>query len=362
MRLLYLSRGRGFGHAVVDIQIALWLRERFPRLDIVFASYGDGASLISNSVFEFSRLQITEDSEMQAQIVIPEIHRVIDLLSPQIILSDEVFLAPPAAKFRSIPCILLTHWFFSELGLDTPLYRSLDSLMCMAEKVLLLDMEPFHKVPAPLRSKVKFIGPIIRDSFVPYIDAKPDWEPEFDVVITMGGKTRAFIREIQKILDALFVLSEQGKELNTMLVVPGMREYFEAYVRAKGMNSVVVRDFVSDIAALVHSARLTVGRGSYTTLAELATLGKPSLHLLADGNPVDEFHVLNFATLGTIQWERASRINVASTAQLIWSSFMWAQQNQTNVMEAGSIYRRCNSRLEIETVFDDILSDIGFSD
>ncbi len=134
-----------------------------------------------------------------------------------------------------------------------------------------------------------------------------------------------------------------------------MVDYFSDYLRYRGISNIVLLDFLEDQTVLQAKASLVVGRGSFTTMAELAALGTPSLQILNDHNPVDTFHARNFEMLGTARLAKQSELSPATLASTLEEMLNWAILHRVQVAEAGKPYRNLNAAEQLAKIVGELL-------
>lgn len=355
--LLYVSRGRGFGHAIPDLVAARSIRASLPNLHVTFASYASGLKLLAQSEFPVLPLHVDLAAEFDPCAMIPALVDLFDTAHPDIVVAHEMFFVPLIARSRSIPSILLTHWFFTEVRGHPAIMR--DVAMTAADRIVLLDLEQFHKTPEFLVDKVQFIAPILRFYDHKRVGHHPlPREPLKYALIAMGGRSWRFKNEIDMVLAALAKLQEEQRfPYGILLLAPGSANYFRQRGASLRLTNLTVLDHVANPAALYRDALFVVGRGSYITMAELAVLGVPSLHIVSDDNPVDLFHARNFENLGTLKYVKANITDVYHISILIEQTIQWSKSNRKLVAQAGEIYRVHDAPMKLVEVLQDILRD-----
>lgn len=56
----------------MDVQLASWLNETFPFVDIAFASYEYGVQILEETNMPYVKKNINHDVEMDPTVVVPE--------------------------------------------------------------------------------------------------------------------------------------------------------------------------------------------------------------------------------------------------------------------------------------------------
>ncbi|MFS0614357.1 glycosyltransferase [Lederbergia ruris] len=335
-KILYLSRGRGYGHAIVDRVVADNIISKIPNVEIIFSSYGEGKSVLSRSNYPIIDLNISVEEEF-SPVITREIYNAYNIVKPDLIISHEIFYAIPFAKIAQLPSLFITHWFFEQITNDDfCLYLS--KLMGSADIIAMIDCKEFHLPPPHLQDKTHFVGPVLR------IDSLQGDEPNISInkrnyiVINIGGRIEANAKLIEFILICLKKINWTGTYGDIILFVGERKEYFEEFANKINLSAIVM-DFSEKILQLQRESVFVIGRGSFTILSELAALGVPSLHILFEDNPVDKFHAENFSLLGTAKICKYKEITQETFISTIKDTYIWAQNEREKVYKSGSLYR-----------------------
>jgi predicted glycosyltransferase len=152
-KVLFFSRGRGRGHAIADIQIAEELGALREDVQIRFVSYGTGARTFAERGIAVIDLALPDANGIAATMVL--VGRAIGRLQPDLVIAHEEFSALPAAKIFGIRTLFITD-FFSDSGTFAT-----ESLW-FADHVLFLDRKGVFAEPAPVRGRVRYVGPVLR--------------------------------------------------------------------------------------------------------------------------------------------------------------------------------------------------------
>src|SRR5712692_3662651 len=152
-KLLFFSRGRGRGHAVVDIEIARDLGELRDDVQILFVSYGTGARTFQERGIAVIDLGLPDANGIAVTTALAG--RLIGRLQPDVVVAHEEFAALPAAKIFGTKTVMITD-FFGEPG-----KFSMESLW-FADQVLFIDSKGVFDEPPSAAGKVQYLGPQVR--------------------------------------------------------------------------------------------------------------------------------------------------------------------------------------------------------
>lgn len=188
-RVLLLARGHGFGHAARDLRIIRAMRAQRPDVEIQVMASGSAAvylNLYGEACIDMG-IGDHEDMTPAAGARVWELmgeHDPFDL-----VIADEVVwsLVFCVKKWRR-RAILLTDWFYSELGAPES-----DPILDQAGEILLLDFSVAHPGPFGVTRPIQAFGPVVEDFRVSREAARAGLgaaESETVVVLTIGGMTR----------------------------------------------------------------------------------------------------------------------------------------------------------------------------
>lgn len=152
-RVVFFSRGRGRGHAVVDIEVGRRLRELRPEVEIVFVSYGTGARTFAERGIAVVDMGLPDANSIAATTVIAG--RIVGGMRPDFVVAHEEFAALPAAKIFGMPTVMITD-FFGEPG------KFSQESLWFADHVLFLDRKGVFAEPVQVRGRVRYVGPALR--------------------------------------------------------------------------------------------------------------------------------------------------------------------------------------------------------
>lgn len=156
-RVLFLARGHGFGHAARDLRIIRAMRCLRPDVDIHVMASGSAAVYLKLYGETFADMGIGDHEDMTPAAG-KRIWELMDQHDPfDLVIADEVVwaLAFCATRWRR-RAILLTDWFYSELGAPES-----DPILDQAGEILLLDFSAAHPGPVGFTTPVQAFGPVV---------------------------------------------------------------------------------------------------------------------------------------------------------------------------------------------------------
>ena len=185
-RVLFLARGHGFGHAARDLRIIRAMRVRRPDVEVTVLASGSAATFLALHGEPFTDMDI-DDTEDMSPAAAQRVWQLMDRFEPfDLTVSDEVVWALPyCARKWGRRAILLTDWFYRELG-----DPAADSFLDHAGEILLLDFEIAHPGPVSTSAVITPMGPVVADFTVDRSTARRRLgiAPDATVtVLTVGG-------------------------------------------------------------------------------------------------------------------------------------------------------------------------------
>lgn len=291
-KILYLSRGRGFSHAMYDSLILGELENMNKDLSILVASYDKGYIYFLNNGIKAFNLELRQKDELSLKAGF-RIWSLIRKFRPNLVVADEVFIALHITKVLKIPSILITHWFFETYNKKHPIIPAVKK----ANHVIFVDTSRFHKIPYDFDVHVTFVGPVIRE-FEYSLKDKNKARDELGIkrkdkviLVTTGGRHKDRNRLLEVSVDVFKEL--QGENLKLILLTG---ELYEEYLeRFADDYSIIVKDYDWKMDRLMVASDLVVCKGTFMTTWELAYLGVPSISVPDLSNPVDQVHTYRMA-------------------------------------------------------------------
>jgi hypothetical protein len=344
VRVLYLTRGRGYSHALADVNIITSLKRLDPELELVHASYDLGLKTLRRHGFQPIDLALTLDDELDARKYAAAVLRAIRVADPDVIVANEVFWAPAIAQRLEIPCVLLTHWFFENVFGATQRALARDRQLAAATRLVMLDFEQFHPVPESFSGSVSFVGavrPIRNNGDGRECAATFDWLAgrEFGLIVAGGGDYQ-YWPLLERTVDEFRSHPDVWPTPAMVFVVPEQAERFARLVDTNGITDRArCVGYIADPMPLMTAASLVISRGSFSSMSELAAMGKPSLQILDQQNPIDRYHAERFSELGTIRTAELDETPSGSFASSMTAAYRWGRESAREIRDAGSVYQ-----------------------
>lgn len=156
-RIVYLSRGHGFSHAVKDLQIIEALSSLSPDLQISIASYGAGLEYYQSKRMPCIDLGIDDHHDRDSEAELRVMRLLMRTDKPDLVVAHEVFSATAICEMLRYRNVFLTHWFYSEIGLPEN-----DRWLQGTHAIVILDFAENHSVPPTIKVPVHFVGAFAR--------------------------------------------------------------------------------------------------------------------------------------------------------------------------------------------------------
>lgn len=295
-KVLFISRGLGWGHSTRDMLIAKLIKEISPEVKIEFASCDAGYRAYNTLGYECFDLDLPANGAVGKRIL--KIGRLIKENQPALAIVDEELLALPIAKLFDVPVIFITNWF--------PLRRDREGigLFNQADAILFTEYESFFKKPRGISVPVECAGPVYR-TFPHRQEEKLKIRKELGIntrylILTTigGGAAKAISYDtalLECIVDAFLKLDMDAQ----LWLICGALDKFFKYAEAKGGN-IKILGSTSELPKFMFASDLVITR-SGVTLWELAGLGIPSICIPAPSsvNIYAQHYARVMATRGT---------------------------------------------------------------
>ncbi|HEY6738573.1 MAG TPA: hypothetical protein VI076_06950, partial [Actinopolymorphaceae bacterium] len=303
-RLLYLSRGHGYGHAATDLEIIDALRRR--GAEVVIASYGTGAEYYRERDVACTDLRIDDVNDQGVDAALRILAFLRRHADADLVLAHEVFAAPRMCVELGLRNVLMTHWFFSELGAPER-----DRLLAVADELVFVDFEAAHRVPAGFAHTV-FAGAVARRfdgdrrAGREALDFPDDREL---VVLTTGAVTPYNEEHLRAVVDTVVRAWRRYRSRDGALVILSdvRPDVDDPSVRSVGR--------VRDPAPYYQAADVVVANATFSTICTLARNDVPTVVVTGGRNPVDRLHADFFASTGHVR-----AVEVGASAHLLWSA------------------------------------------
>jgi hypothetical protein len=282
--IVFLTRGHGYGHAAVDVPVIRALRELRPSVTVEAASYGTGLEHYARQGMPCADLRIddVDDQGVEAALRVTAFLRT--RKSADLVVAHEVFAAPRVCAMLGLRNVLLTHWFFSEVGLPER-----DDVLRAADPLLVLDFPQAHVVPQGLAGRVTFVGAVAKRFDLDRAAARRVLgvgTGERVVVVTAGAVTPYNARHLEAL------------ESHALAACAG---WAKPFVLAGSRR-------VSRPEIYYAAADVVVANATFATLCALVRNAVPTVAVIGQGNPVDRLHAEFFAREGLLELVEAGSL------------------------------------------------------
>ncbi|GAB3407603.1 hypothetical protein [Flindersiella endophytica] len=275
--IVFLTRGHGYGHAAVDVPVIRALRDLRPSVTVEAASYGTGLEHYARQGMPCADLRIDDVNDQGAEAALRVTAFLRSRKSADLVVAHEVFAAPAVCGMLGLRSVLLTHWFFSEVGLPER-----DEVLRAAKSLLVLDFPQAHVVPSGLAGQVTFVGAVAKRFDLDRAAARR--------VLGVGAAERVVV------VTAGAVTPYNARQLETLesRAVAACAGWAKPFVLAGSRR-------VSRPEIYYAAADVVVANATFATLCTLVRNGVPTVAVVGEGNPVDRLHTEFFAREGLLR-------------------------------------------------------------
>lgn len=336
-KVLFFSRGRGRGHAALDVEIVRELQYTMPELDLRFVSYAEGAREIAAAGFPIIDLGLpAQNSYVETSVLAG---RLIGWLQPDAVIAHEEFAVMPAAKIFDKPTLFLTDWFTSPEKLTMAALR-------LADRILFLEEPEVFEEPEPLRGRVSYFGPYqraFRFSREDKAKARQECGLPADAKI-LGVFPGSWQETSTPLAELLEVCLPQLESTNVHVVWMAGDDARSLSERFAEQPRFIIRDYETQIDAWMVSCDAAITKCNRKSAMELLRLGIPSLAISWGFNPIDDFWVKRHEP---IDWVSAANLTPDELARRVdWMlDYRELPEPWKPAVEGGSSNRRVNSAL-----------------
>jgi UDP-N-acetylglucosamine:LPS N-acetylglucosamine transferase len=281
-KILFFSRGRGYGHAVPDMAIADELRKLDSGLEINFASYATGAEVFRKSGLPVLDLGLPENNGFVPTLC--ACHRVITDEKPAVIVAHEEFAALAAAKLAGVPAIFVSAWLPRS---GTP---QAEALACAAA-IIVIENPGIFPVPVGVYVRPHYTGPILRKLKFGLGDrARVRGELQlaehsFCLVVVPGGSSS---EEQFPIADTVLSAFMRLKSADKRLFWVSAKDHELLSKRMTGIQGIELIKYCDPIERLLVAADVVVTKGTRGITLDASAVGVPTISLSPGQNPVDD--------------------------------------------------------------------------
>lgn len=298
--VLFFSRGRGRGHAIVDIAITEELKKLLPDVDVRLVSYGTGLGVLLESWGGALDLDISENEPTVETLV--RATQVISQFQPLLVVAHEEVAALPAAKVFGKPAVFLTDWFMGSRDFDM-------TLLEYANQILFMDEEGIFEEPESAAGRVQYYPPVLRSLKYTAAD-RPRARRELGisqdaVVVTVfihPGRRTEDVMPIFDIVEPAFrAIGTPDKRLFWLTEDdPVLSE------RAAGNSDIVIQGPDQPFDRLMVASDVGITKGNRSIVFELSALAVPSISFTDQWNGIDDFRTARIPTNSVLPLYRTS--------------------------------------------------------
>jgi hypothetical protein len=296
--LAFLTRGYGYSHAAKDLSIIEEILAQRQDIRISIASYGKGWEYYASRSIPCVDLGIEDDSDQGAVAELRILHYLMQIQKPDLVVAHEVFFSPSFCHMLGYRNLLLTHWFFSEVGIPKR-----DRCFHGADALIMLDFAESHHIPVNLNVPVHFTGALARDFKLNKDQARSELGLALDSFV-MVGTFGAFIPQvlvddIQNMVKKLIMMCQAhaspGDHL-FLLLTPNQilqnNDFDEETIHWIG---------VCDRPELFYcAADVVLASATFTALSDLVRNCIPTVGVVAPSDVTAPLHAKFFATTGLV--------------------------------------------------------------
>ncbi len=285
LRIMFISRGCGWGHAVPDIVIISTLLGLRPNFRVEPVSYSDGAMAYREYGLAVTDLLVQRHCSILDMII--ACTRIIDKHRPHLIVAHEEYPAVVAAKAFGVPCLFLTDFFMD------PSSIAMQSLQYASEVIYLGDKGLFTEPPS-LRGRVHYVGRVVRPSRPirpsrSLVRKKLGIPRSATVVLSQPGSWSEAQHPIADILASAWLSIPSPRHL---VLIAGA-DYNKISRLFSKQPDVSVKSHTNNLFDYMLASDVLITKGSRQTVYEAASMGLPSISVSAGLNWPDDVVMCN---------------------------------------------------------------------
>jgi hypothetical protein len=189
VRINYLIRGHGFGHAARDLRVINAIRALRPDAQLDIASSGTGFQYLSARSVDCADLGIADEADLRSSANWKTWRYLHVSPHPDLVVTDEVISALPFCHHvMDVPCVVLTDWFFADFG-----QPELDRMFNFAAEIMVLDFVDAHPRRIQTRAPITPLGPVVDELSITQTAARQHLGTgdgsSLTAVVSLGGMT-----------------------------------------------------------------------------------------------------------------------------------------------------------------------------
>lgn len=157
MKMVFVSRGHGFGHAARDLKVLREIWRLAPDLEVVLASADSGVDFYRGRGVDVIDLDFPDALDTESDATWKVWRFLHEHADADLVVVDEIMSVPGfVANVLQRPVVLITDWFFVESG-----YPEGDAMMDSAVTVIVPDFVQAHPQQPSVVAPVEFTGPLV---------------------------------------------------------------------------------------------------------------------------------------------------------------------------------------------------------
>lgn len=284
--VLFFSRGRGYGHAIPDLDLAERLESMQSDFRIEFASYSTGAEVIRRAGRNVWDLDLPDSNSFLETLI--RAQKLIQLLRPSAIIAHEEFPALVAAEYFDVPSLFISAWLPSgNIAIESLRY---------AASILVIEEPGIFPEPSGLRCKPFFSGPYYRKLAFTSKDrgkcreALSIRENTQVVLVVAGGWASEDRAPLESVIVNAFLKLSGPKQLfwfagkDSHRLQEQLREY---------ADMITVFEYSKTIEQFICASDLVITKGTRGITLDASMLAVPTISLSYGLNPMDDLLIAN---------------------------------------------------------------------
>jgi len=318
--------GIGLGHISRLIAIALAIRDKSPSTRLPFLLEGGSHLLLETVSLPYlslptgSALYGTETwaswpLEERRTIILKIADSIIRQLNPAVILFDTIPCIDVlmAASDREVPMAMCIRKGGDKAKYFDQMERYNKQLEFL--KLILIPHKPGEmEVPERLRSRTRFIGQIVRPSLNAPLEMSFPSNSKI-VVITGGGGGYPNTVDFYNLALASFKSCRARNPNLIGILVTG--PLFQEWLKLRMVDGVRVIPFDPNMTATLAAANLIICQGGYNTIAEVTSIGCPTICVPAERGLDDQFERAEQAAISNANFYVCRTPELSNFAQLM---------------------------------------------
>lgn len=280
LKIMFVSRGNGWGHAVPDIVIISELKRRRPRIQVLPVSYADGVD--AYRTYGVPVVDLHRARQCQFLDLLIDYARVFGEYRPDLVVAHEEYSAVIAAKIARVPCLFMTDFFMDPTSLP---------MQCVqhASEVIFLGRRGLFAEPPFLAGRILHAGCVVRGSKGKFlaksrIRKRCGVDQGATVVLCQPG---SWPEAQSPLIDLLAKCWEYITPPKFLLVVSGVDDK-RVFDKLGEMPDVRIIAPTKDLHEYMMACDVLITKGNRQTVYEASSLGLPSISLSSGLNWPDD--------------------------------------------------------------------------